>query len=239
MPRFFIANCNEDEITIKGEDANHIGRSLRMKIGDGIIACNDGIDYFCRIEEITADEVFCKVLKREKSKAEPDIKVTLFQAIPKLDKFEMIIQKSVELGVNKIVPVITKRCVSRPDEKTFCKKLQRYKKISLEAAKQSGRGIIPEVTGIMSFADSLSLLDDYDKVVVCYEKGGIRFNSAGIKKQQKIALFIGSEGGFEEEEVKELQDNGAVSVWLGDRILRCETAPLAAITILMNLTDNI
>lgn len=238
MPRFFVNSVDGENIIIDGEDANHIGRSLRMKPGEEITACQNGFDYLCRIEEITSDKVYCKVIKKEKSPCEPNVRLTLFQAVPKLDKLETIIQKAVELGVSEIVPVLTRRCVSRPDEKTFSKKLERYNKISLEAAKQSGRAVIPEVKELVSLKSTAELLSDYDIKAVCYEKGGINFSEIGLKPDTKIALFIGSEGGFDEEEIDFLKECGAVPIWLGNRILRCETAPLAAISIIMNLTGN-
>ncbi|HNX64751.1 MAG TPA: RsmE family RNA methyltransferase [Oscillospiraceae bacterium] len=238
MPRFFVNSVDDENIIIDGEDANHIGRSLRMKPGEEITACQNGFDYLCRIEEITADKVCCKVLKKEKSPCEPNVSLTLFQAVPKLDKLETIIQKAVELGVSEIVPVLTRRCVSRPDEKTFSKKLERYNKIALEAAKQSGRAVIPEVKELTSLKNAAAFLADYDIKAVCYEKGGINFSEIGLKPDAKIALFIGSEGGFDEEEIDFLKECGAVPIWLGNRILRCETAPLAAISIIMNLTGN-
>jgi len=238
MPRFFVNSVDGEDIIIDGEDANHIGRSLRMKTGEEITACQNGFDYLCKIEEITSDKVYCKVLKKEKSPCEPNVSLTLFQAVPKLDKLETIIQKAVELGVSEIVPVLTRRCVSRPDEKTFSKKLERYNKISLEAAKQSGRAVIPEVKELISLKNAAELLKDYDVIAVCYEKGGINFYEIGLKPEAKIALFIGSEGGFDEEEIDFLKECKAVPIWLGNRILRCETAPLAAISIIMNLTGN-
>lgn len=239
MPRFFVNNIIDDKkIIIDGEDANHIGRSLRMKTGDEITACSNGKDYFCRIAAITSDTVCLDVLSSEKSKNEPDIDLTLFQAIPKSDKLETIIQKSVELGVSRIVPVITKRCVSRPDSKSFSKKLKRYRKISAEASKQSGRAIIPEIDGMITLEEASERLSSFDSKIVCYENGGVNFSKTEISKNQKIALFIGSEGGFDPSEIELLKRNGCMPVWLGNRILRCETAPVAAISIIMNLTEN-
>jgi len=145
LPRFFIEDINSETAIISGADATHISKSLRMKVGEGITLCDmKGTDYFCEIQSI-AEIVICRVVSTEKSKTEPSVKVTLYQAIPKLDKFEMIIQKAVELGVHEIVPVLTNRCISRPDSKTMGKKIERFSKISYEAAKQSGRGIIPHI----------------------------------------------------------------------------------------------
>ena len=135
MPRFFLENINTDNPVLTGEDARHIGRSLRMKPGEKITVCSCGTDYFCEISSITEDTVFLNIKEQKLCSAEPSVDLTLFQAIPKQDKLEHIIQKSVELGVSKIVPVLTRRCVSRPDKKDFEKKLVRLNKIALEAAK--------------------------------------------------------------------------------------------------------
>ena len=146
---------------------------------------------------------------------------------------------AVELGAVKIVPVMTRRCVSRPDGEKFSRKLERLRKIALEAAKQSGRGIIPEVSGIISFEKCLDEVSALDLGLICYEKGGERLKEQKFPEGGKIGLIIGSEGGFDPEEAKSAVNRGIKPIWLGDRILRCETAPVAAISVIMNLTDNI
>ena len=130
MPRFFTNEINEDNIIITGSDANHIGRSLRMKKGEALTLCCNGTDYNCIISNITSDTVYLELVSKNICASEPSVKVTLFQAVPKLDKLEYIIQKSVELGVSEIVPILTRRCISRPDEKDFLKKLPRLQKIA-------------------------------------------------------------------------------------------------------------
>lgn len=238
MPRFFVSEKPINEYVITGEDATHIGRSLRMRVGDEITLCFEGMDFLCQIESFSDSEVFCKVLSSEISKAEPNVKLTLFQALPKGDKMELIIQKCVELGVTKIVPVLTERCVSRPDEKSFRKKLVRFNKISESASKQSGRGIIPEITGILDLDDAVEEMKKLDVSVVCYEKGGINLNEVGFLPNSTVGVFIGSEGGFEQKEIDFCVRNGIEVVGLGNRILRCETAPIATTSIIMNLTGN-
>lgn len=238
MPRFFVNEKPVDSYVITGEDATHIGRSLRMRVGDEITLCCDGEDFLCKIEKFSEREVFCKVLSSEVSKTEPNVKLTLFQALPKGDKMELIIQKAVELGAVRIVPVVTQRCVCRPDEKSFAKKLLRFNKISESAAKQSGRGIIPEISGILTLKEAVEEMKKLDFSVICYEKGGVSLNEIGFTKNSSIGVFIGSEGGFEEKEVDFCTKNGIKAVGLGSRILRCETAPLATISIIMNLTEN-
>lgn len=239
MPRFFLENIDLSCPKISGEDAKHIGRSLRMKPGQPLTVCSCGRDYFCEIQSITPDEVFFKIKDQKLCSAEPTVEVTLFQAVPKYDKLEHIIQKSVELGVTKIVPVLTKRCVSRPDKKDFSKKLMRLNKIALEASKQSGRGIIPEVTEIISFSEAIKQMCESDCPLMLYEEGGVRFSEISALNKKSFAIFIGSEGGFDETEAEEAKKAGITPIWLGERILRCETAPLAALSILMFITKNL
>lgn len=240
MPRFFVPEVTGDLIDITGADARHISFALRMAKGDEIVLCNNGIDYECVIDEFSDELVRCRVIALKRSSSEPNIDVTLYQALPKGDKFETIIQKSVELGVKRIVPVMTKRCVSRPDERTFEKKLQRYRKISEEASKQSGRGIIPEITGIVSFENMISEAAGADVGIICYErKGGKRFSEVGLRQNISVSLIIGSEGGFDGDEAEYAVKCGIIPVWMGERILRCETAPLAALSVIMNLSGNL
>lgn len=240
MPRFFTENITDGKYAvITGDDARHISRSLRMKNGDALTVSCDGIDYSCVIKSISDDFVELEVLFYDKCKSEPTIDLTLYQAVPKLDKFEFIIQKSVELGVNRIVPVLTRRCVSRPSKKDFEKKLQRYQRIALEAAKQSGRGIIPAVMPIINYTEALEQMRASDRALMLYELGGVRFSEADLENAKTVSLLIGSEGGFDEAEVLKADEAGVKRIWLGDRILRCETAPLAAVSITMFLTGNL
>ena len=238
MPRFFKQSIDVDNIVIDGDDARHIGRSLRMKCGEKITVCCCGIDYNCVIRSFSDSEVYLDLVDSAPCAAEPDIDVTLFQAVPKLDKLEFIIQKAVELGVNRIVPVLSRRCISRPDEKDFAKKLDRLNKIAEGAAKQSGRGIIPEVMPIISYKNAVLQMKELDSCIILYENGGKSFDEIDFEGKKSIGIVIGSEGGFDEQEVELAVNAGAESVWLGNRILRCETAPITALSILMFLTKN-
>lgn len=239
MHRFFIDEIDENNIYITGNDAKHIGFSLRMKQGENLIICCCGIDYFCSVRSITNDTVYLDLIEKHRCAAEPNVEVTLFQAIPKLDKFEYIIQKSVELGVTRIVPVLTRRCISRPDERSFEKKLLRLRKIAEEAAKQSGRGIIPEVLSVVSYKKALEMMCDLDKNLFFYEeKGGKSFAEVDFNDVKTIGIFVGSEGGFDSDEALAADSVGVDRIWLGKRILRCETAPITALSILMFLTNN-
>ena len=239
MPRFFTNEINEEQITLTGSDARHVGRSLRMKPGEAVTVCCNGIDYNCTISRITEDTVYLDLAEKVRCAAEPSVEVTMFQAVPKLDKLEFIIQKCVELGVSRIVPVLTRRCISRPDSKDFAKKLQRLNKIAEEAAKQSGRGMIPEVMPVVSYKEALAMMSRLDRSIILYEEeGGVGFGQVPLDGVKSVGLLIGSEGGFDQEEASAASDAGAVRVWLGKRILRCETAPITAVSILMFLTNN-
>ena len=239
MPRFFIDSINEADIVLDGENARHIGRSLRMRTGEKITVCCGGIDYDCEIRRITEDSVFLDLIEKHQCSAEPTVDVTLFQAVPKLDKLEFIIQKSTELGVSRVVPVLTRRCISRPNEKDFAKKLPRLAKIAEEAAKQSGRGKIPEISPIVSYSECLDMMKNLNKNIILYEgEGGKPFSDVAVEGIKSAGILIGSEGGFESSEVEQAVFAGAERVWLGKRILRCETAPISALSILMFLTKN-
>lgn len=239
MPRFFVSEPpNGGVITICSDDARHIGRSLRMRIGDELTVCCNRIDYQCSILSISDSEVTLRVISDSPS-CEPNIKLSLFMAMPKLDKLELIVQKATELGASEIIPVITGRCVSRPEPTQFEKKRERLLKIAAEAAKQCGRGILPEVSGIISLNECAEQMKKLDLALVCYENGGSSLNSFEYTSGMSIGLLVGSEGGFSEDEIKLCEEFGIRRVWLGNRILRCETAPLAAISIIMHLTGNI
>ncbi len=238
MPRFFTENPVGENAVISGSDAVHIGRSLRMRLGDEIIVCRDAIEYTTEILTISDNEVVCRVISSKKSESEPNIKLTLFQAMPKSDKMDLIVQKSAELGAVKIVPVITSRCVARPDKKSFEKKCARWRKIALEASKQSGRGIVPEIGNPIDFEECIETAKQMDRAFLCYEKGGESFSKETLSGAESIGLIIGSEGGFEQSEAEYAVEKGIRLAGLGRRILRCETAPIASISIIMSLTGN-
>ncbi len=238
MTRIFSGKLDGETAVISGDDARHIALSLRMRTGENIILCKSGVDYLCELSEIKPENVVCKVLSSSPCEAEPNIKLHLFQAVPKGEKAEIIVQKSVELGVFDITFMLTERCISRPDSKSFAKKLNRYNRIALEAAKQSGRGNVPQVKGLVTLDEAASAALECDSAVWCYERGGVSFASLGLRPETEIALLIGSEGGFSEAEAEKLISAGLKPVGMGKRILRCETAPLAAASIIMNLTEN-
>lgn len=244
MPRFFTQDITEAGGCITGEDAKHIAKVLRMKVGDELTVCDTkGRDYDCMIEEIGAGEVRLKVLSVAPSQSEPDVQVHLYQAMPKADKMETIIQKAVELGAASITPVMTRRCVSRPDAKSMDKKLVRYNRIALEAAKQCGRGVVPPVLPLLELPQALEQMQRTGCPILFYENATAPAKQVIAKaresgKEPEIAVLIGAEGGFDEDEVALAREHGCHILSLGKRILRCETAPLAALTILMYETGN-
>ena len=239
MPRFFEDSFSPEQPVLRGEHLRHIGYSLRMRPQERLTVCACGIDYECEIEEITQDSVYLHIISSERCCAEPTVSVTLFQALPKSDKLEQIIQKSIELGVTEIVPVLTRRCIVRMNSGDFQKKLPRYQKIAQAAAQQSGRGIIPAVAPLHTLEMAAERMRSLEVPLVLYEgEGGISF-SAVKPDAASYGICIGSEGGFDPEEIEFLQQNGVQPVWLGKRILRCETAPLTALSVLMFHTGNL
>lgn len=231
MPRFFCDTVLEDTILLTGEDAVHLSRSLRVRVGEEVTVC-DGkkTDYRCVVESVSPDTVALHIEETCENRAEPPQEITLYQALPKGDKLDFIVQKAVEMGAARIVPVQTRFCVAKSDAKSFEKKRVRLQKIALEAAKQSGRGIVPEVCGLLSFKEAAAQLAA-EKGMVCYEHGGEPIGKL-MAEGAAASLFIGSEGGFAEEEIAVLNENGVRCASLGVRILRCETAPIAALALI-------
>ena len=237
-PRFFTQDVSEQTAVLSEEDSKHAVQVLRMRAGDLAVICDgNGMDYLSKLESADGRCVFT-VLEQEKNEAEPSVHIRLFQAMPKSDKMEFIVQKAVECGACEIVPFFSKRCVSRPDKKQMSKKLERYRRIAYEAAKQCGRGIIPQVCEAVEFSTVLDMFSEENTGILFYECAQQKLSEAVPQFKRNIDIIIGSEGGFEEEEAARLAQRGYVPVSLGKRILRCETAPIAAITVLMNVTGN-
>ena len=238
MQKLFIDYTPENEVLLDGESARHIAKSLRMKTGEMLtVTDGKGNDFGCQIEEITKDTVRLKVCYKQACESEPTCSVTVYQGVPKGSKLEDVIQKCTELGASRFVPTLTKRCISRPDEKSAKKKTQRYQKIALEAAQQSGRGTVPEVSDMMTLKQALSQ-DESELKIVFYEGGGESLKSIVESGVKSVSVYIGPEGGFEKDEVEEIIKSGAKCATLGARILRTQTAPVAALTAIMLLTDN-
>ena len=250
MPKFFVKNeqIKENEITINGEDVNHIKKVLRAKIGDELQICNsqNGENFLCDIQSLDNEKINCIIKQNLEISTESNIKVTIFQGLPKADKMEYIIQKSVELGVTDITPVEMKRCVVKFDEKDKVKKQARWQKISEVAAKQCGRDIIPEINSLINIKNLCNLIEKYDIVLVAYEnekettlkeqllkRKTDTINNKKQDEQVKIGIVIGPEGGLEPQDVELLKQNGAKVITLGKRILRTETVALNVLSIIM------
>lgn len=241
MHQFFItpSAVQKEHITITGFDVNHIRNVLRMRIGEKITAVSETErkKYLCEIKALEEEHILCKIVSAEEENTELSAKIFLFQGLPKGDKMELVIQKAVELGCFEIIPVSCKRCVVKLDEKKQKSKTQRWQSISEAAAKQSGRAIIPYVREMVRFSDALSYAKDMDIRLIPYEQAINNEETkklfSSVKAGQKIAVFIGPEGGFEEAEIEEAKRAGIVPVTLGRRILRTETAALTALSWLM------
>lgn len=240
MPRFFVTpeKVSDGIITIDNSDVSHITRVLRLNCGDEIEVCDSaGNDYKALIKEVGARSVICTVQSVSKTSAEPDIFVTLYQGIPKGSKMDYIIQKTTELGISRIVPVMMERCVVKlENEKAELKKTERWGKIAEEAAKQSGRGIIPEVTKPVAFSKALEMLCGEELAFAPYECENMCCLKPVLDRGRgaKTAGFIiGPEGGFDPAEAQKLAASGISTVTLGRRILRTETAGEAVLSMLM------
>jgi len=242
MFRFFLPRENiSDHITMTGPDASHMINSLRLRVSDKIIICDGaGADYTAEITGISKAEAQLALISKGENTAEPGIDLTLFAALSKSDKMEQVIAKAVELGAVRIVPFISARCVAKYDIKTGEKKVSRWGKIAMEAAKQCGRGIVPEVSGILDFKSAVAAAKDFDTRLFFYENAA-RHTLRDVlseKSFKTVCVFTGPEGGFEETEAEEAKKADIRHVSLGPRILRCETAPAAAISAVMFYTNN-
>lgn len=237
MPRFF-KEFFEDTPFIDGDDARHILKSLRMKTGETLTVCDTkGADFHCVISSCSNDRVELQILEKVKNNTEPSIFVTLYLCLTKGDKMETAVRQAVEMGVSKIVPVLSTNCVSRPDDKSLIKKQERWQKIADEAAGQSGRGILPEVTQCISFKKAAELIKNDDLCLFFYEIGGTPLDKLN-NNIKTVSVIIGPEGGFSKEEAEILESIGARVTTLGPRILRAETAPVAAVAAVMLQSGN-
>ncbi|MBO3443175.1 16S rRNA (uracil(1498)-N(3))-methyltransferase [Clostridium sp. CCUG 7971] len=240
MDRFFVEKKNisieNNTCIIEGEDVKHISKVLRCKIGEELEICdNDNKEYICEITNIDKDNVTLDILKHIDIKRESDLKVKLYQGLPKGPKMEMILQKLTEIGVDEIILVQTKRSVVNVSDKKEDKKIERWERIIYEAAKQSKRGKIPKLRGILSFKEALEDMKENDLNIAPYENE----RTKSIKKALKgvdinnIGIFVGPEGGFEDSEIASIEEIKGQVVSLGPRILRTETASVVASSIVL------
>lgn len=237
MPRFFIDGAADGRAYITGADALHIAKALRMRPGEAMTLCDGkGTDFDGVLETVTDRQVTVRITASRPSQAEPTLAVTLYQGLPKGDKMDWIVQKAVELGVTAVVPVATRRSVARLEGKAD-KKQERWQRIAAEAAGQCGRGMLPSVERPLSWSQALSRLSG-EPALVFYEGGGRPLRELVTPSTRRLSVFVGPEGGFDPEEIDAIRRQGGGVATLGPRILRCETAPLAALTLLMHLSGN-
>jgi 16S rRNA (uracil1498-N3)-methyltransferase len=236
MPRFFVnaKQINDNTVTFIGNDAHHISRSLRMAAGERVTVCDgEGTEYQCELTEFLPDCVRATVLSSEPSRTEPPFKATVYQALPKGEKLDSIIQKSVECGASEIALFESERCIVRIKDGEKDKKGERRQRIALEAAKQCGRGVIPTVSTPTSYRQMLACAKEADLALFCYEGEGTESLAEVVKRYREthgdgccptVSVVVGSEGGFSEAEAAEAKESGMHLVGLGPRILRTETA---------------
>lgn len=241
MHWFYVEHgqISEHTITITGSDVNHIKNVLRMQKGEKLVICDgQGTDYYCSIADFSKDEVIVEILEMNDTDTELNTRIYLFQGLPKKDKMELIIQKAVELGVYEVIPVSMKRCVAKiEDKKKEQKKLERWQTIAASAAKQSGRGMIPKVQGVLSFGEALEKAKELELAIVPYEHAEGMVESKKLMEsacqKKSVGIFIGPEGGFDDAEIQRAREAGFSMISLGKRILRTETAGLTILSILM------
>ncbi len=233
MIRFFVENeaMLSDNLLLTGENAQH-AKVLRLKAGEQVLVCDgQGREALCEV----VDGTMLRVLQRQESVTEPQVKVSIYMAFPKADKLEHVVQKATELGVYEIVAFPSSRCISRPDEKSLQKKLERWQKIAASAAEQSGRGRIPRVLTLGSYREALARAAQAAKALLFYENEQATTLKMALapKPYETVSLVTGPEGGLESAEVQQAADAGLQVCTLGKRILRCETAPLCALSAVM------
>lgn len=237
MVRFFVKpeEMQSDFLVLTGENAEH-AKVLRLKCGEDVLICDgEGRECLCTVGDVSAGQISLVVQKRQDSDSEPKVKVSIYMAFPKADKLEHVIQKATELGACEIVAFPSARCVSRPDEKSVKKKLERWQKIAASAAEQSGRGVVPQVIVLGSYRQALERAASADLSILFYEneKATTLRMALEEKKFSTVSLLTGPEGGLETREVEQAKDAGMRICTLGSRILRCETAPLCALSAVM------
>ena len=236
MVRFFVSpeELGSEQIVLTGENAQH-AKVLRLKAGEEVLLCDgQGMECVCQVEEMDGKSMTVCVLSRRESTTEAAVRVSVYMAFPKADKLEHVIQKATELGAYEIVAFPSARCISKPDEKSLGKKLERWQKIAASAAEQSGRGRIPQVLTLPSYKAALERACQCDKALLFYEnERATTLKMALAGDYRSVSLLTGPEGGLEEAEVKQAMEAGLQVCTLGARILRCETAPLCALSAVM------
>lgn len=247
MQKFFVdeSQIEDEKIKIIGEDVKHIANVLRMQIGEQFLVGNNSTleTFLTEISHIEKDKVVVNIVEKMETQTESNVEIDLYQGLPKADKMELIIQKTTEIGVSKIIPVDMVRCIVKLDDKDAKKKIERWQKVAEGAAKQSKRGKIPKVENKIKLKDLKSKVNDYDIFLVAYEgenKNSLKEQLRMLNKNEKykIGILIGPEGGIDKEEIEMLKGENVKIVTLGKRILRTETAPIVVVSnIIYELED--
>lgn len=237
MTRFFVLpeEMQPDFMVLTGENAQH-GKVLRLKAGEEVLVCDGrGRECLCSISDVSDGQISLVVKHQQESETEAQVRVSVYMAFPKGDKLEHVIQKATELGAFEIVAFPSARCVSRPDEKSLKKKQERWQKIAQSAAEQSGRGLIPQIVILSSYAEAIKRAAQADKAILFYENERAVTLKMSLQagQYQTVSLLTGPEGGLDAAEVEKARDAGLDICTLGKRILRCETAPLCALSAVM------
>ncbi len=237
MTRFFVSpeEMQEAFLVLTGENAQH-AKVLRLKNGEEVLVCDgQGTECLCTVSDVSPGQISLVVQSRREAESEAAVRVSVYMAYPKADKLEHVIQKATELGAYEIVAFPSARCISRPDEKSLAKKLERWQKIAASAAEQSGRGRIPRVLTVGSYAEALSRAGQADKALLFYENERATTLKMALSEglYTSVSLLTGPEGGLEPREVEQAVSAGLQVCTLGRRILRCETAPLCALSAVM------
>ena len=237
MKRFFVEpeQLQPEFLVLTGENAQH-AKVLRLKNGEEVLVCDgQGRECLCTVSDVSPGQISLVVKKRQQSETEAAVQVSVYMAFPKADKLEHVIQKATELGAYEIVAFPSARCISKPDDKSLKKKLERWQKIASSAAEQSGRGRIPQVLTVASYGEALKRASQADKAILFYENERATTLRMALEtgEYKTVSLLTGPEGGLEQKEVSQAQEAGLQVCTLGKRILRCETAPLCALSAVM------
>jgi len=237
MTRFFVEpeELLPDFLVLTGENAQH-AKVLRLKCGESVLVCDGaGVECVCTVSDVSPDQISLVVQHRQQSEAEASVRVSVYMAFPKGDKLEHVIQKATELGAYEIVAFPSSRCISRPDEKSLKKKLERWQKIAASAAEQSGRGRVPQVSVLPSYSAALERALMSDLAILFYENEQATTLRMALSEGTcgSVSILTGPEGGMEVAEVEQAAKMGVRVCTLGKRILRCETAPLCALSAIM------
>ena len=241
MQRFFFTDevISDCSFIVTGDKADHISKVLRMSVGEKAVFCDGRFDSVCRITAVSKSSVCFEIESTVENDTEPNVDITVYQCLPKGEKMDEMVKRCVQFGATKIVPVLSRRCVSRPDRKSFGKKVERWNKIALSSAMQSMRGRVPRVEEIIDYAQAIERMKSYGRAFVCYELENRNSLEGGFSGVKDVAFLIGPEGGLDEAEALFAEQSGVQCVSLGKRILRTEDAAAFLIPIILYASGDL